>query len=481
MQNRIPKTASRRLALMTTVGLTALALLGEATAQVEAQSMNPALYDGGKARVNRSASLGGMTEQMASASCRFTAGFGGEQAADELKHVHDYFDAILDGLAAGDRALGMPNAETAPRIINAIMATDQLWEPIEAAAAKMIDNSATAADADIIRQSYKAMFDQTVILAADVSGAYTNPQELLQSDATVLNFASRQRALAQRMTRAACEIASGTGSDATLGELAATVDMFELSMVALRDGYPAAGVNPPPNEAVKSSLESTYAIWQEGRGIYDAIKDGATPTADDIVAANALTKQLSIGMNNAITLYLIATPGKDGIYRVPLEAYAGAELRTWITDPRVVDAVKAQNLRTVDFTDEQVLALDQQWRAEASGDGGPLMTEALGNDVSAWLREHQDTTAGVVTEVFIMDAKGLNVAQSVATSDYWQGDEAKHQETYGVGPDALHISDVEFDDSTGFYQSQASMPVVDPDTGKVIGAMTFGINVQNLM
>ena len=132
-------------------------------------------------------------------------------------------------------------------------------------------------------------------------------------------------------------------------------------------------------------------------------------------------------------------------------------------------------------TEDEVIAIDQQWRAEASGDGGPLMTSALENPLSLWLGEQQAATAGFVTEVFVMDYLGLNVAQSAPTSDYWQGDEAKHQKTYGVGPGALHISDIEFDDSTGFYQSQASLTISDPDTGEAIGAITFGINVQSLL
>ena len=73
------------------------------------------------------------------------------------------------------------------------------------------------------------------------------------------------------------------------------------------------------------------------------------------------------------------------------------------------------------------------------------------------------------------------MAQSAATSDYWQGDEAKWQQTYAAEDGALHISEVEFDDSTGFYQTQASMPIVDPATGEKIGAITFGINVQSLL
>ena len=73
------------------------------------------------------------------------------------------------------------------------------------------------------------------------------------------------------------------------------------------------------------------------------------------------------------------------------------------------------------------------------------------------------------------------VAQSAETADHWQGDEAKWQKTYDVGPIELHISEVEFDDSTNFYQSQASHSIVDPATGELIGAVTFGINVQSLM
>ena len=84
------------------------------------------------------------------------------------------------------------------------------------------------------------------------------------------------------------------------------------------------------------------------------------------------------------------------------------------------------------------------------------------------------------TEIFAMDDKGLNVAQSDVTSDYWQGDEDKWQQTYLVGAGAVHISEVELDDSTQTYQSQVSVTVVDPETNAPIGAITFGINVDAL-
>jgi hypothetical protein len=82
------------------------------------------------------------------------------------------------------------------------------------------------------------------------------------------------------------------------------------------------------------------------------------------------------------------------------------------------------------------------------------------------------------TEIFVMDNKGLNVGQSDVTSDYWQGDEAKWQKTYQVGPDAIHVSDVEQDESSQVFQAQVSVPVVDG--GQVIGAVTVGVNVDAL-
>lgn len=475
------KSEIAKMVCMSVLAMSAASPLVFTATPAAAQLAGDSVYDGGKARVSRSANLRSLSEAVASASCRVSAGINAASAENELRSFREDFDAILKGLENGSAILGMPGAETRNRTLNAIRATAASWAPLDEATENLLSGGATDADAETIRQSYAALFDQTVILAADVSGQYSDPQQLLQSDATILNFAVRQRALAHRMTRATCELATGTANDQTRDELATTVDLFERSLVALREGFPDAGINPPPNDAVQSSLDATYTLWQANRGIFDAVLAGGTPTAADVEAASALSNDLSVGMNNSITLYLIATPGQDGVYRVPLEAYAREELATWLSDPALLDAIKAQNASHADLSDDDVIALDQQWRAEAGDGGGPLISRLLEAPVSQWLLTKQNATAGFVTEVFVMDNKGLNVAQSVETSDYWQGDEAKWQETYSVGPDALHISEVEFDDSTGFYQSQASLAIKDPQTGEVIGAVTFGINVQNLM
>lgn len=156
------------------------------------------------------------------------------------------------------------------------------------------------------------------------------------------------------------------------------------------------------------------------------------------------------------------------------------KIKPWLSDPAVVEAVKAQNAKTASLSDADIDKLDKQWRAEAKAGGGPLVNEVIGNALSTFLKGKKEASAGLYSEIFVMDAKGLNVGTSDVTSDYMQGDEGKWQKTYSVGPDAVFIDDVEFDESSKAFQSQVSSTVVDPATGKPIGAITIGINVEKL-
>lgn len=164
----------------------------------------------------------------------------------------------------------------------------------------------------------------------------------------------------------------------------------------------------------------------------------------------------------------------------PVKALVDSQVRGWISDPLVVDAVKAQNAENAGLTQADIDALDQQWRAETSASAKPLIDETLNNALSAYLKKVKDDSKGLYTEIFVMDGKGLNVGQSDVTSDYWQGDEDKWTKTYSGGPDALLIGEVEQDESTQRFQTQVSLPVVDPADGTVIGAVTVGVDVESL-
>ena len=185
-------------------------------------------------------------------------------------------------------------------------------------------------------------------------------------------------------------------------------------------------------------------------------------------------------------LILAATPAAAEQEEVPAVAeyadqvmqVARGELQLWITDPVMIYAIKEQNVRHEGLTDRKIQRLDRRWITEDGA--GPMIWDLLDRQASVLLRDRRERSGGVITEIIVMDAYGLNVAISDPTSDYFQGDEAKYLETFLIGPGAVHVSEIAFDESTQKIQTQVSMTVVDPENGEPIGAVTFGVDLDVL-
>lgn len=143
------------------------------------------------------------------------------------------------------------------------------------------------------------------------------------------------------------------------------------------------------------------------------------------------------------------------------------------SDPKIVKAVQNQNAQKL--TLEEIKKRDKKWRDTPGLDD--FMKSLLNSSCGKYLQDLQKKN-DFYAEIFIMDNQGANVAMSDKTSDYWQGDEAKFTESYKNGKGSIHISEVEFDDSTQEYLVQVSVPVIKGK--KVIGAITFGINIDRI-
>jgi hypothetical protein len=179
------------------------------------------------------------------------------------------------------------------------------------------------------------------------------------------------------------------------------------------------------------------------------------------------------------TLFASAAWASDA-HVAPMTDFAKNTVKQWISDNTVIQAVKAQNAKHAGLSQADIDNMDKDWIAQTDAGSKPMIDAVLGNALSQFLQQQQGAAGGVVTEIFVMDNRGLNVGQSEITSDYWQGDEAKWQKTYQAGADALFIDEVEMDESTQAFQSQLSMSIVDPASGEVIGAITVGINIDAL-
>jgi hypothetical protein len=151
--------------------------------------------------------------------------------------------------------------------------------------------------------------------------------------------------------------------------------------------------------------------------------------------------------------------------------FAYSELMKLGTDPVIVSAVKEENAASK--TLQKIKEMDEEWKAHAGI--ADYMQKIMDSECGKHLLNIQES-APYYAEIFVMDNQGANVAMTDKTSDYWQGDEAKFKESFKSGAGGVHISDVEFDDSSQAYIVQVSIPVKDMDS--VIGAITVGIDVD---
>lgn len=185
-------------------------------------------------------------------------------------------------------------------------------------------------------------------------------------------------------------------------------------------------------------------------------------------------------MISGATALFCASGGMANEFDASMRSYVKAEVLAWASDPVLVAAIRAQNTRHATLGPAEIAQLDDQWQAAGAAPDHPLVARVLENPAADFLRQRQVASAGVISELFVMDRLGLNVAASAATSDYWQGDEAKFTETFGSPPGTMHVGEVEFDESTEGYLGQVSLPVHDPDSGRPIGAITIGLNAETL-
>ena len=183
---------------------------------------------------------------------------------------------------------------------------------------------------------------------------------------------------------------------------------------------------------------------------------------------------------SAMIGFAAPAPAQDNEYTAPLTELANGKLRDIANDPALVSAIMAQNQTTAGYDQAKVDELDKQWRAEVDAADKPLINATLGTEASQYLAKAQADSAGLFTEIFATDAKGLNVAQSTITSDYWQGDEDKFSKSFGAGADAVFLGEIEQDESTQAFQSQVSITVTDPATGAPIGSITAGVDLSSL-
>src|SRR5690606_34369835 len=105
-----------------------------------------------------------------------------------------------------------------------------------------------------------------------------------------------------------------------------------------------------------------------------------------------------------------------------------------------------------------------------------MQDAALAEQLDLWRQKNT-----MITEIVVMDERGLNVAVSPFTSDYWQGDEAKYQQTIQAEPGQWFFDEVQYDHSTRKFQVQISIPLYDTANAPSVGAITLGVDIHKVL
>lgn len=180
-------------------------------------------------------------------------------------------------------------------------------------------------------------------------------------------------------------------------------------------------------------------------------------------------------------VFLFAAPGyaQQDAHIEPVKKIL-PDIMSAIVQDDLVQALRVSNGKRNGMTQAEIDRIEATWQREIDSANRPLIDSVVENGLAARMRQVIAQRGDIITEIGVIDAAGLSIAQSSPNSDIWQGDEPKWQKTYLVGPNAIFIDEVEFDSSTQSMQSQANFTVKDPATGKAIGAVTVGFNVDAL-
>lgn len=204
-------------------------------------------------------------------------------------------------------------------------------------------------------------------------------------------------------------------------------------------------------------------------------------------------KTLNVVVILSLSILILATTsckkakdsGNDDIYDLAgIEASSKVkdliknDILKFVNNDVIIKEISSANEKNSNRTEAEIKKIDEEWQKATTLT--ETMTKYLTNPAAVFIKEKVKSSNGKYTEIFVMDQQGCNVAMSSKTSDFYQGDEAKFQKSYNNGKGAVFADKVKFDESTKTSSSQISLPVVDPSTKKVIGAITVGIDIESL-
>ncbi|MEM9247706.1 MAG: type IV pili methyl-accepting chemotaxis transducer N-terminal domain-containing protein [Pseudomonadota bacterium] len=289
-----------------------------ATVLAFAVSGVPALGDtsniediGATERINYAGKLRMLSQRMAAAACNLNARISPTDSRAILDAAGQEFATIADALEFGDPALGVIGEEKRRKTLVAIAALRQQLAPINTARVTLLHDPTDFDAIATIDSQNMELLSRAKLLVSEITSQYSDPTAVLFADALLIDIAGRQRMLTQKMSKEACLVwPHGTG-ETRQAQLSATMHLFEISLLSLRDGLAEAGVKPAPTPEIHAGLDAIWAEWSHLKpDLEQAVAGQNVPDAIRVKTFGALNVLLR-DMNAVVGLYTEA--GKTGL------------------------------------------------------------------------------------------------------------------------------------------------------------------------
>lgn len=252
---------------------------------------------GGSERVDFSGRLHMLSQRIAASACMWKSNQDPDISRGLVAGSASEVDRILDALEFGNARVKIVGAETRKRTLETIHSFRTQWAPVRDAINVMMESGVTDEHMATIETANIPLLETATLLVSEISGQYSDPAELLQVDAIMVDISGRQRMRTQKLLKEACELWNGNSQ--TKDTLAETIELFDVSLAALRDGMPDAGVAPAPTPAIREKLDGIHTEWQEIKPVLvEASLPNETKTELYMRMNNAL-----IETNSVVTLY----------------------------------------------------------------------------------------------------------------------------------------------------------------------------------
>lgn len=300
--SNIWKTTSIAMLIAASLSTSALASIEIA---VQPTKKTAALVDdiGSADRLKYGDRLRTLTQALASAACQLSAGIDVDASKAILENGIQEFDYLSTSLRFGNAELNIIGEEVDPKTKRAMELLEREWTPMKAAFSDIHDSGDDANALSVIYNGNDRLLKWAGVLETQLEAQYSNPTELLQSDAMLMEISGKQAMTTQRLSFIACKIRSGTQTDDEVAGLKELVKQFDFSVRALQTGRPELGLNAAPTPEISAKLDAIIDDWGDIGGKLSALATSGAVSDDEAEEMTRALYQKMESMEKVTHLY----------------------------------------------------------------------------------------------------------------------------------------------------------------------------------